>query len=83
MVEGNDSGEAREMTYGKKAVGLGFNPSNLEGVDLIKHHCADVIDLMDKLRKSTEDGEKKRLASISITEMQSAQMWAVKALTWK
>jgi len=30
-----------------------------------------------------QSGEHKRLASVAITEAQAAQMWAVKALTWK
>jgi hypothetical protein len=38
---------------------------------------------MHSLRNTTESNEQKRLASVAITEMQGAQMWAVKALTWK
>ena len=75
--------EPRALSFGEKAVGLTFNPGGLEGVTHIKQQCADVIDLMDILRTSTENAEKKRLASNAITEMQTAQMWAVKALTWK
>jgi hypothetical protein len=41
------------------------------------------IDRMHSLRNTTESNEQKRLASVAITEMQGAQMWAVKALTWK
>ena len=36
---------------------------------------------MDALRKTTESAEVKRMCSIAITEAQTAQMWAVKALT--
>jgi len=32
---------------------------------------------------TTESGETKRLCSVAITELQTAQMWVVKALTWK
>ena len=32
--------------------------------------------------KTTSDTEKIRLFSIAITEAQTAQMWAVKAVTW-
>ena len=34
-------------------------------------------------REYTNDDEVKRMLSIAITELQSAQMWAVKAVTWK
>jgi hypothetical protein len=71
------------MTFGEKAVGLSFNPSGDEYVTAVKRSYADIIDQMDILRTSTSDPEVKRLASIAITEAQTAQMWAVKALTWK
>ena len=34
----------REMTFGEKAVGLTFNPSNDPTVEAIKRKCADLID---------------------------------------
>jgi hypothetical protein len=49
--------EGRELSYGEKAVGLGFNPG--------------------------ANPEVKRMASVAITELQTAQMWAVKAITWQ
>jgi len=73
-----------EMTYGEKAVGLNFNPSSNNLVDKVKKHYADVIDDLALLRCS--DGlsdEARRLCSIAITEAQTAQMWAVKAITWR
>lgn len=70
------------MTYGEKAVGLSFNPSGDRDVDLVKRLYAQIIDLMDSLRGDDNAG-RARLASIAITEAQGAQMWAVKALTWK
>jgi len=71
------------MTYGEKAVGLTFNPSNDDAVALCKQEFADVIDRMNDLRNKTDNAEVKRMASIAITEAQTAQMWAVKAITWK
>lgn len=78
------------LTYGQKAVGLGFNPSGDDDVARCKQGFADLIDQMNELRNSPVDrhgnptsSEAKRLASVAITEMQGAQMWAVKALTWK
>jgi len=75
--------EEREVSYGEKAVGLKFNPGKNEQVNVCKQIFAGAIDQMDMLRRNSEAPEVKRLASVAITEMQTAQMWAVKALTWK
>lgn len=71
------------MTYGDKAVGLGFNPSEDPNVSWCKQHFAELIDQMNTLRETSDSAEQKRLASVAITEAQTAQMWAVKAITWK
>jgi hypothetical protein len=72
------------QTFGQKAVGLSFNPSGDDAVAGCKQEFADVIDRMDDLRNSlSASPEVKRMASIAITEAQTAQMWAVKALTWR
>ena len=70
-------------TYGQKAVGLSFNPSGDDAVSTCKQGFATLIDQMNDLRSNSFSPEQKRLASIAITEAQTAQMWAVKALTWK
>lgn len=72
----------KELTFGEKAVGLTFNPGNNKNVDNCKLIFANVIDNMNNLRNSTNDAEVKRMCSIAITEAQTAQMWAVKAITW-
>ncbi len=72
------------QTFGEKAVGLSFNPSNDSLVDTVKRQYAKIIDDLALLRCS--DGlsdETRRLCSIAITEAQGAQMWAVKAITWR
>jgi len=73
----------REMTYGEKAVGLTFNPGGSEEVNDIKRQCADLIDNLNNLREAAGPGEKGRMLSVAITEIQTAQMWAVKAVTWQ
>lgn len=73
----------RAMTFGEKAVGLTFNPSGDEQVQKIKELYAAVIDRLEVIRSQTDNNEVKRLTSIAITEAQGAQMWAVKAITWK
>lgn len=70
-------------TYGEKAVGLSFNPSGDDAVANCKQEFAIAIDRMNDLRAGTDNAEVKRMASIAITEAQTAQMWAVKALTWR
>ena len=72
-----------ELTFGQKAVGLKFNPSGNNEVNTCKGRFASVIDDLHNLRLSTESGEVKRMASKAITDLQTAQMWAVKAITWK
>jgi hypothetical protein len=74
------------MTYGEQAVGLTFNPSGNPDVDRVKQLYAELIDLCAGHRDSLDKGargERARLFSIAITEAQTAQMWAVKALTWR
>lgn len=74
----------RELTFGEKAVGYNFNPSGDKAVAECKAGFAEEIDRMHNLREHPDtSAEQRRLASIAITELQGAQMWAVKALTWK
>jgi len=79
----NQEGAAKNLSFGQKAVGLTFNPSNDDAVANCKQGHANLIDQMNDLRNSSQSSEQKRLASIAITELQGAQMWCVKALTWK
>ena len=72
----------REMTYGEKAVGLTFNPSGDEKVQRVKELYVQIIDLCADLRTEAGQGEKGRLLSVEITEAQTAQMWAVKGITY-
>ena len=72
-----------QQTFGQKAVGLSFNPSGDDAVAQCKQRFADAIDQMNDLRSGAQSNEVNRMASVAITEMQTAQMWAVKALTWK
>jgi len=74
--------DSRELTFGEKAVGLTFNPSNDPLVQGIKEQFAAIIDGLHAQRESTDNGDKKRMFSEAITNAQTAQMWAVKAITW-
>jgi hypothetical protein len=71
------------MTFGERAVGLTFNPSGDPTVNELKQAFAQIIDLCHDAREATGDAETKRLWSVAITEAQGAQMWSVKAATWR
>lgn len=78
--------QLQELTFGQKAVGITFNVSGSGEVQNIKSQFADTIDYLNNLRntaKSENNSEKIRMYSVAITELQSAQMWAVKAATWQ
>ena len=75
--------EQQKQTYGQKMVGKSFNPAGDSDVDIAKQYYANIIDQANRLRENSNSAEQKRLASIAITEAQGAQMWLVKAITWK
>ena len=73
--------QTREFTFGEKAVGLDFNPSGNPKVLRIKELYAEIIDIMNDDREGHRD-ERARHASVGITDAETAQMRAVKALTF-
>lgn len=73
----------KELTFGEKAVGLTFNPSNDITVQTVKEQYALIIDALHGLRALHTSQEVNRMLSIAITEAQTSQMWAVKAITWQ
>lgn len=75
--------EFRGLTYGEKAVGLTFNPGGNPKVDEVKKLYAQIIDICNDMRTEAGQGEKGRLLSVAITEAQTAQMWAVKGITYQ
>lgn len=70
----------RELTFGEKAMGVSFNPSGDEKVTKLKALYAEIADILNDDRGEERD-ERARRASVAITEAQTAQMWAVKAVT--
>jgi hypothetical protein len=76
----------RELTFGEKAVGISFNPGGSPQVNAVKRRCADAIDELDLQRsvaKSENNGEKIAQFTLAIRDIQSGQMWGVKAATWQ
>jgi hypothetical protein len=87
-MEQNGTGisDVPTLTFGQKAVGITFNPGGMPEVYEIKQLCADVIDKLDGYRNGAllqDNGEKAAMFDTAIREIQSAQMWAVKAATWQ
>ena len=71
-----------EMTLWERLVGKSFNPSGDDAVITIKSMYASIIDLLNDARSVKSDhSEYQRYISIAITEAQTAQMRAVKAVT--
>jgi hypothetical protein len=73
----------KEQSFGERAVGLTFNPSGDNAVAELKQRAAEFIDACNELRSAATDPEVKRMYSVAITEAQTAQMWSVKAATWR
>jgi hypothetical protein len=78
-----EDGVSDELTFGERAVGLTFNPSGSGEVDVLKTRAGAFIDACNDMREATTDPEVKRMFAIAITEAQTAQMWSVKAATWR
>ena len=74
---------AQALTFGQKAVGLTFNPSGDPSVVKCKQGFADLIDQMNMLLLASNGPGQARHAVLAITDLETAQMRAVKALTWK
>jgi hypothetical protein len=73
----------KALTFGEKAVGLTFNPSNDPVVQDIKKHYAAIIDLLHEQHVTAVSGVQARHYAVAITDTETAQMRAVKAATWK
>ena len=70
----------RPLTEGEFRVGISFNPSSNPQVDRIKRMAADLIDELAPI--AADPGHPgARCAAVAMTEIESAAMWAVKAVT--
>ncbi|HAT1513822.1 hypothetical protein [Morganella morganii] len=71
------------ITLGKKLVGIRFHPGGNIMVDAVKQNAADTIDLIhDSIQRATSE-ESLMIHNEAIRRIMDAQMWAVKAITWK
>jgi len=78
------------LSYGETLVGINYNYTHDDLVIKIKAKYAEIINMLQSARFEPESNikieshtERQRYISIAITEAQTAQMWAVKAVTAK
>jgi hypothetical protein len=71
------------QSLGESRVRISFNPSSDSIVDDVKAKSAALIDLCEKIKNDSSDGEVKRCAALAQTHFEDAAMWAVKAATAK
>ena len=67
------------QTLGESRVRTGFNPDERADVQQFKDLTAALIDKVNAIPAS--DGEVGRLKALAMTDLESAAMWAVKAMT--
>ena len=67
---------SNEPTIGEIRVRTSFNVGDNSDVDNIKKTVAELINLVDSLKAKDP-----RLASLAMTDFESAAMWAVKLVT--
>lgn len=72
-----------QIPLGQQLTGWKPNGYASQEVADIKADYAKIIDKMDALRTKSDNPQVKRMASVAITEAETASMWAVKALTWE
>ena len=68
------------MTLGESRCHINFNPSSDDKIGTFKRMMADAIDYCNNELLGTEDGEAKRCFNIAMTELETAQMYAVKGI---
>ncbi len=72
--------EETEITLGEKRCHIGFNPSSDDKIGTFKRMMADAIDYCNNEMADANSGEAKRCFSIAMTELETAQMYAVKGI---
>ncbi|MDX7495229.1 hypothetical protein [Providencia stuartii] len=70
-------------SLGQKLVGISFNPSSLSTVDEVKQKSAELIYLVRDSMESATSEEALMIHNEAMRRIVDAQMWAVKAITWK
>lgn len=85
MAETAPEPQTPDLTFGQQAVGINFNPAQDIVVADVKQRFADLIDICNVGREHAHnagDQQKARHFAVAITDLETAQMRVVKALTW-
>lgn len=70
-------------SYGHKLVGFTFNPSGDDKVAHLKGLFAEIIDTCDDGLKAAADTTEATIYQEAVLRSLDAQMWTVKAATWR
>ena len=60
-----------------------LNEDEARRVATIKEKTGDMVTYLKTLRDSYHDAEVQRALSVAITDVETASMWAVRAVTWR
>lgn len=74
---------SENITLGQKLVGISFNPSSMPSVDEVKQKAAELIDAVHANMPDSTSEEALMIHNEALRRIMDAQMWAVKAITWK
>lgn len=79
-MEGQGNGAIQ--TLGQKRVKAEFNPDKNGIVDQIKNKSAELIDLVEQMKRAspTATGEKHRIMALAQTKIETGCMYAVKSV---
>ena len=71
--------KAKPVTAGYHAL----SEDEARRVAMIKEKTGDLVTYFKTLRDSFHDAEVQRALSVAITDVETASMWAVRAVTWR
>lgn len=70
-------------TLSEKLIGLSFNPSQFEIVDIIKLKYVEIVELLLNEKDITEDIDKKEMIDYTIKKIIEAKMWTINSIHYK
>lgn len=74
--------ETTELTIGQRLAGVHFNPTADTTIQELKQSFADTLDKVIATATGADALQTKMYDKV-IDDLMTAQMWAVKAFTWK
>ncbi len=75
-----DTTTNKVLTLGEQRCHIAFNPSSDDKIGKFKRMMADAIDFCNDELQISDNPEAKRCFSIAMTELETAQMYAVKGI---